>query len=83
MDRKGAPLNSRFGRNYVSFEESDLNDAAELRHASQIFCRRSPPANTKPKTLIGVLRSYCLAEKRAQDLEIASPRQKHTPAPIG
>jgi hypothetical protein len=29
-DRKGAPLNSRFGRNYVSFEESDLNDAAEL-----------------------------------------------------
>ena len=29
-DRKGAPLNSRFGRNYVSFEESDLNDPAEL-----------------------------------------------------
>jgi hypothetical protein len=30
-DRKGAPLNSRFGRNYVSFEESGLNDAAELQ----------------------------------------------------
>lgn len=30
VDRKGAPLNSRFGRNYVSFEESNLNDAAEL-----------------------------------------------------
>jgi hypothetical protein len=30
-DRKGAPLNSRFGRNYVSFEESGLNDAAEVQ----------------------------------------------------
>jgi hypothetical protein len=30
-DRKGTPLNSRFGRNYVSFEESGLNDAAELQ----------------------------------------------------
>lgn len=29
-DRKGAPLSSRFGRNYVSFEESGLNDAAQL-----------------------------------------------------
>jgi hypothetical protein len=29
-NRKGAPLNSRFGRNYVSFEESELNDAAGL-----------------------------------------------------
>lgn len=30
-DLKGAPLNSRFGRNYVSFEESELNDASELQ----------------------------------------------------
>jgi hypothetical protein len=30
-DRKGASLNSRFSRNYVSFEESGLNDAAELQ----------------------------------------------------
>ncbi len=29
--RKGAPLNSRFRRNYVSFEESQLNDASELQ----------------------------------------------------
>jgi len=29
-DRKGGPLNSRFGRNYVSFEESGLNDAGQL-----------------------------------------------------
>jgi len=30
-DLKGAPLNSRFGRNYVSFEESELNNASELQ----------------------------------------------------
>ncbi len=30
-DLKGAPLNSRFGRNYVSFEEFELNDACELQ----------------------------------------------------
>jgi hypothetical protein len=29
-DRKGAPLTSRFGRNYVSFKEFGLNDAVEL-----------------------------------------------------
>jgi hypothetical protein len=30
-DSKGKPLNSRFGRNYVSFKESELNDASELQ----------------------------------------------------
>ncbi len=29
--RKGTPLNSRFRRNYVSFEESQLNDVSELQ----------------------------------------------------
>lgn len=29
-DRKGAPLNSRFGRDYVSFDESDLSEAAQI-----------------------------------------------------
>jgi hypothetical protein len=31
MDRKGAPLSSRFARNYASFDESGLNDAAQLQ----------------------------------------------------
>ena len=30
-DAKGKPLNSRFGRNYVSFVEAELKDASELQ----------------------------------------------------